>query len=635
MASDIGEFIATLKFVLDGKGLEDAAKKADEAGKKTSLLDEVSNRLVFTFGDLQTMAKNVGAAIWSFAEAAGESELMTKRLSDAMKAQGIYSNEALKANEDYAQSLQDVTIYNDEVIKSSMQLLTTFGLHDDKLRTTTKAASDLASSLGIDLRTASMLLGKAFTGETSTLSRYGIIIDDNVPKSARFAEVLKQVQERFGGAAQGEAETFSGKLEQMKNTFDDLKETIGVAVLPALKDFFDAIKNGAKDVSDFIPTMKAYATTIESSNSKWKETTGLSAYKKLLQEVMKLSTDSGKFWAEAIRDANKDVVDNYNASGAQIAATVGTGSAKIVQTKKNQSLSEIQIAKQTANEIRDHDAKTRKFIEDGMKEEIAAHQRKEEQKRKASRETMAEIEGLVSAYGTVLANFSSYETTLIQNQLTTDLEAEQTRYDEKKDWIEKNVADETSKTQQLANLEQDHADREKALQKDAQNRQAEANKKMKPLLIAQAMANTAVGVTKAFAEGGLLGFVTGALVAAAGAIEIAKIDAQQFAKGVKDFAGGWALVGEGLGEELVNLPAGSDVYNRSDTRRMLAGGMEGSGVDNSKQEINVIIQGNVDDKNVDRICSDITNAIKKNSVEANRMSKAITKRGASKSGEAV
>jgi hypothetical protein len=69
-------------------------------------------------------------------------------------------------------------------------------------------------------------------------------------------------------------------------------------------------------------------------------------------------------------------------------------------------------------------------------------------------------------------------------------------------------------------IEKEYAAKERQIKK----KQFEDNKAAS---IAQAIINIAMGVTQAFAQGGIAGFVTGALVAAAGAVEIAAISAQE------------------------------------------------------------------------------------------------------------
>ncbi len=48
------------------------------------------------------------------------------------------------------------------------------------------------------------LLGKAYAGNTSALGRYGIVVDETIPKAEKFEAVLRQLEARFGGAAQAE-----------------------------------------------------------------------------------------------------------------------------------------------------------------------------------------------------------------------------------------------------------------------------------------------------------------------------------------------------------------------------------------------------------------------------------------------
>lgn len=92
----------------------------------------------------------------------------------------------------------------------------------------------------------------------------------------------------------------------------------------------------------------------------------------------------------------------------------------------------------------------------------------------------------------------------------------------------------------------------------------------------QAIINTAQAVTKALAQGGLLGMATASILAAKGAAQVAIIEQQKFARGTSYAKGGNALVGE-QGAELVvgpragMLPTGSTVYNNTETKNMLGG----------------------------------------------------------------
>ena len=109
----------------------------------------------------------------------------------------------------------------------------------------------------------------------------------------------------------------------------------------------------------------------------------------------------------------------------------------------------------------------------------------------------------------------------------------------------------------------------KVIQEKAALATSKARKAQKPFLIAEAVANTALAVIKALDDAPFpFNIGIAALIGAAGAVEIATINAQKFARGTAFAPGGLAVVGEG-GPELVNLPRGSRVFNNTDSRNIV------------------------------------------------------------------
>ncbi|MBW2673872.1 MAG: hypothetical protein JRD89_10735, partial [Deltaproteobacteria bacterium] len=156
-------------------------------------------------------------------------------LAVAMRNAGTYTRESFQAMKDYASAQQLITKYGDEVTLAAMANLQTYGMSTEALKAATKASMDLASAKKMDLTAASELVGKAFVGETSTLSRYGIILDKGIPQTEKFAAVLGLIEQRFGGTAQAEIETYSGQLKQMSNWWGDIAEKVGIGLLKALE----------------------------------------------------------------------------------------------------------------------------------------------------------------------------------------------------------------------------------------------------------------------------------------------------------------------------------------------------------------------------------------------------------------
>jgi hypothetical protein len=128
---------------------------------------------------------------------------------------------------------------------------------------------DLARFKGIDLTTATDLLGKAYSGQTAALRKAGIAVDAH----ATSEEALLAVQKATAGQAETYANTDAGKEEAAHQRVQEAMERIGEVVsklaevaLPILADAFtfvvDTVGNliqGAQDllaplakVNDFI-----------------------------------------------------------------------------------------------------------------------------------------------------------------------------------------------------------------------------------------------------------------------------------------------------------------------------------------------------------------------------------------------
>jgi hypothetical protein len=156
-------------------------------------------------------------------------------LAGAMLNVGDYTKAAHAELVRYAEQLQQTTVFADDVTLATMANLKAYGMNNEELKKAVQATLDLASAKRMDLWAASELVGKAFVGETGTLARYGIVIDDNISRGEKFAAVLKTINERFGGRAAMEIETYAGQWKVLKNTWSDILETVGYALLKALE----------------------------------------------------------------------------------------------------------------------------------------------------------------------------------------------------------------------------------------------------------------------------------------------------------------------------------------------------------------------------------------------------------------
>jgi hypothetical protein len=169
-----------------------------------------------------------------------------------------------------AKALQNTTNATDAQIASTEEYITkqqlAFGVADTKLRPAlanlaratgdvgkaqqlTNLALDISASTGKDLESVSLSLAKAYNGNIGALTKLGIPLDDAIKKSGDFNLVQGELTRLFGGAAKANTETYAGQLAIVTERFGELKESIGVGILPTLKTLLEQVNLVAKGFS--------------------------------------------------------------------------------------------------------------------------------------------------------------------------------------------------------------------------------------------------------------------------------------------------------------------------------------------------------------------------------------------------
>lgn len=190
-------------------------------------------------------------------EAAAKEELALKRVSTALKVQGETAPEVAESYKELAEQYEQTTTFSHTLLQETEALLIQVGdITPKQMNRALQAVTDLASGLGIDLHSATLLIGKAFEGNTTTLGRYGIVLDQARVKTEGITYVLDELERKFGGQASAEVETYAGKVKQMANEWERFKESIGksviqdetvIAFMKSLKEGIDGVSGSAKE----------------------------------------------------------------------------------------------------------------------------------------------------------------------------------------------------------------------------------------------------------------------------------------------------------------------------------------------------------------------------------------------------
>ncbi len=244
-----------------------------ETSKLSTWFGELGNQVKATalgfisaqaiIGTLQGSFRALVGFVSESVTAYAEQESAVKKLTTALQAQGRATPEVIRSYQDMAAQFQKTTVNSDELINEMQALLVEVGnVGPAQMEKALTAATDLAAGLGIDLRQATMLVGKAFEGETGTLKRYGIIVDEAKLKTEGVSAVMDAIQAKFGGQAQAEIETYAGKLKQLANTWNELQEAVGKSIVqdPVILQLMKQIKEEVQGAGDAADKSKATFT---------------------------------------------------------------------------------------------------------------------------------------------------------------------------------------------------------------------------------------------------------------------------------------------------------------------------------------------------------------------------------------
>ena len=238
-------------------------------------VDQLKKSLAQANGDVDNSSSKMGefskkAGLAFAAAGAAAGAYAIKLAVDGVKA--AIEDEAAQIR--LATALKNATGATDDMIKSvEKQILKTSlatGVADDKLRPAlqrlslstndvTKAqdllnlALDISQATGKGLDSVANALGKAYDGNTAALGKLGIGLSAAELKAMSFEETQTRLSDLFGGAAAANAETFAGRLQILKVTFDEAKESVGAKLLPIIQQLVEFV------VNEVVPALGKFA----------------------------------------------------------------------------------------------------------------------------------------------------------------------------------------------------------------------------------------------------------------------------------------------------------------------------------------------------------------------------------------
>jgi len=182
-------------------------------------------------------------------KAAVEDEASQKQLAIALKNTTNATDAQIKSTEDYITKQQLAFGVADTKLRPALANLARATGDVGKAQQLTNLAMDISAATGKDLEGVSMALSKAYNGNIGALTKLGIPLDENIKKTKDFNVVQDELVRLFGGAAKANTETYAGQLAIVTERVGELKESIGVALLPTMKTLLEEVNKVAKGFS--------------------------------------------------------------------------------------------------------------------------------------------------------------------------------------------------------------------------------------------------------------------------------------------------------------------------------------------------------------------------------------------------
>jgi hypothetical protein len=291
-----------------------------QAAKSAGPMQKLGNTLRSNLGPALAMA---GAAAGAFAiklgvdgvKAAIADQKTVEVLAATLENLGQAHRQA--GVEEFVAGLESATGVADEELRPALGLLAVATGDVDEAQRRLKQAMDVSIGTGQDLTTVVKAFQRSLaTGTAGSLSRYGIIVDENTVKTEGFGAALDEAAGAFSGLADREARTLEGRMRILGVEFDNVKEAFGYGFLNGLGDVGQEMDNVTDSVRELKPMMaglgEQIGTLAKFLGDLEKNTSLVSATFKSLVDITGPTLDAILYFYRVL-DQGEDPIDAFKA----------------------------------------------------------------------------------------------------------------------------------------------------------------------------------------------------------------------------------------------------------------------------------------------------------------------------------
>lgn len=261
MATTIAELLATLGLDASGfnKGVDQAESKGNSLHDTMLRLSSVGGGVVAgALGTAAAGAVILGKELTGDVAAAADAQKVQAQLEAVLKSTGYAAGVTADQADILANSLSNVTAFDDEAIKSGESMLLTFtNIGKDVFPQATETVLDMSQALGQDLQSSAIQLGKALNDPlqgVTALRRVGVQLSDEQEAQVKAfmanndimsaqKVILGELTKEFGKSARAAGSTFAGQMTILQTKIGNIRESIGASLMPALANLAGMFSN--------------------------------------------------------------------------------------------------------------------------------------------------------------------------------------------------------------------------------------------------------------------------------------------------------------------------------------------------------------------------------------------------------
>ena len=227
----------------DAQKVANTAKSAGDAAKKAGAEGQTG------FAAMAAGAAKVGAALVAakgvvdfFAQSVREYQEHARNvnmLAAAFDNVGYTASGAMQQALAFADEMERSTGLDGELFIKGQRALANYGVVGAQAQEAIRAAFALSANQGMAFESALQLLTRAAAGSTATLTRYGVVLGDNVKEGQEFEAAVKQINEQFGPSAQAAMGDTTAKMGALREAWGGFKEAIGQGLNEGLAPVVD------------------------------------------------------------------------------------------------------------------------------------------------------------------------------------------------------------------------------------------------------------------------------------------------------------------------------------------------------------------------------------------------------------